>query len=76
MQRSEPSMSPEQEIIVEIQNIAKAMHNICHLAQAHNLGATEWFCDGYPFGEDLDEVFHKTLEYVDTLTTNLERIKK
>ena len=60
-------------IILRYQEALNALAKVVDLVDedtTENLGSSEWFCNGYPFGQDLDTVVYKFANYINTLKGN------
>lgn len=63
--------TPEQRagIIAEFSVAFSALVKVYNLTDG-NLGASTWFCEGYPFGQDLGEFIAEFGNYIEKLKGN------
>lgn len=59
-------MENKQAIINEYKKVYSSLVKVYDLAEG-DIGASEWFCDGYPFGMDLFEFLAEVQAYIEKL---------
>lgn len=60
-------MDAKQAIIDQFRAVYSSLVDVSNVAGEAQLGASDWFCDGYPFGMDLDEFIAELAEYIGRL---------
>jgi hypothetical protein len=68
-----PTNDTRAQIVRQYQEALNALAKVVDLVDevtTENLGSSEWFCNGYPFGQGLETVVYQFANYINTLKGN------